>query len=58
MSIVPIARMSLDECSQLGHNTVAAALRERLSQHRQVEEDLVPRRKWRFRPAPRRRRGL
>ena len=57
MSIIPVNRMSLDECSQLGNNTVAAALRERLSQHRQVENYQPPKR-WRFRTSPRRRRSL
>ena len=56
MSIVPVSRMSLDECSQLGHNTVAAALRDRLSQHRQVEDYQPPKRRWHFRLATRRRR--
>jgi hypothetical protein len=58
MSIVPLSRLSLDECSQLGNNTIAAALRDRLSQHRQIEGPHLPRRRWRFRPAPKRRRGL
>jgi hypothetical protein len=58
MSIIPVSRMSLDECSQLGNNTIAAALRDRLSQHRQVEDYLPPKRRWHFRPVPRRRRCL
>ncbi len=37
MSIVPVSRLSLEECSQLGNNTVAAALRERLNQHRPLK---------------------
>ena len=56
MSIIPVSRMSLDECSQLGNNTVAAALRDRLSQHRQVEDCQPPKRRWHFRPSTRRRR--
>jgi len=58
MSIVPLSRVSLEECSQLGFNTVAAALRDRLNQHRQVEELAPPKRRWRFRPSIRRRRQL
>ena len=58
MSIIPVSRVSLDECLLLGNNTAAAALRERLSQHRQIESTFIPKRRWRFRPAPRRRRGL
>ncbi len=55
MSIVPVSRLSLEECSQLGNNTVAAALRERLNQHRPLKDYLPPRRRWHFRPAPRQR---
>ena len=50
MSIVPMSRVSLDECSQLGNNTIAAALRDLLNQHRQVDDYAPPKRRWRFRP--------
>ena len=58
MSIIPVSHISLSECSQLGNNTIAAALRDRLSQHRQVEVSARPTRRWRFRPTPKRRRCL
>jgi hypothetical protein len=55
MSIVPISHMSLQECQQLGNNTFAAVLRDRLLQHR---PGYAPKRRWRFKPAPRPKRCL
>jgi hypothetical protein len=56
MSIIPLSRISIEECSQLGNNTLVAVLRERLNQHRQTDGYSPSRRRWRFRPAPKRRR--
>ena len=49
MSIVPISRLSVEDCHALGNNTMAAVLRDRLNHHRRVES-FAPRRRWRFRP--------
>lgn len=51
MSIIPTSQLALDDCLILGNNTLAAVLRD----SRRSLGTRFPRRRWHFRPLPRKR---